>query len=403
MLTAQPSTNLLAGQESDRNLTQVTEGLIASMADALGFDAGENAKPAAQQQFQFKFEPLGAKLMNNYRQSSVENVSNALGSMMYQMFGTTSVMPMLVTSLSPRMPWIRLAETQLLNVMQMDVGEPYVCDDWYYRATIRNQYQDRAPRVNPEDTLPNTNSNAVYTEFTNVMSFWGDFVVRPFVTSSIVRSQRNINLIAEDIESVTNSILRAKNYDYWNGVLQPSFAAGSVPQLRGLVNTITTNTTNLGGSVDLDEAKVEAILKKTGDQVGDKLRKFFFTNSVQVGKIRGLNRYNGADQISIATYNKPYIEAYARQGVIVDVVYETVVKPDLMVLHERDMPANTSGIICVEKQFQPREARFMLDDQFGVWGVVRQVTDLVDKMFVFDGGTLDAAGEKAHALLTGHN
>jgi hypothetical protein len=316
-------------------------------------------------------------------------------------FATTDIGPLLISTLSQRVPFIINRETQLLNMMDAAPGQMLFVDDWMYRCRKINQGATRASRVNLEAPLSTTSHVVTFAQQLNILSFWGDPISLTFVARAQNRGQNTgLDLLKLLADAEMQAIRKAINNDAWNGVIQPNFVPPNVTEMGGLIGRIETNIVS-NGNIDLAAADIEEVLDDVSYQIGDK-QCALFVNRDEVGSVRVIetNRYGGNNPRVFADYNNELAAKFTQYKIAYDRIYD----PDvggfaLPVIHDRDLPSGTQVLMSIEPEFTPKFAHFVIDGQIGPWMWVRPVYDANETVFIADGGTMDDAGEETRAII----
>lgn len=313
--------------------------------------------------------------------------------------GTGDVTSLLTTSISERDVYIRSVQTPLLNFMD-SMGPKLVVNDWTYKISERRG-PGMASRVNPETgALSRVNKATARTEKYNQLAFWGDPVQTSIISREMVEQQRGINIHQQDVDAEYDAIRIAKEYDFWNGVEQRSFAAYNVPVVGGLLSRTFTNNTNAGGGVVTD-AELQALCTQIGDftDQGELKLAFGDINSAVAIRAMEITRFNGNNPMSFYQYNQIMAQKWASYGLNIDQMYYPVIGPPVPFLHTKYLPAGYIYIITVNPNFVPREAGFKIGGEFGAWLFAKVNYEFVDTSFVLDGGTIDDPAEECRGSL----
>jgi hypothetical protein len=311
--------------------------------------------------------------------------------------GTTDIGSLLVTSLSPRFPFVAQTETPILSVAES--GPRYYTQDWNYRSSLRAQGATRASRINPEGTISTTDHQTVRTEARNTLGFYGDMVSATFVGSAQAQQQRNVNILAQEIDGELLAIRKALNYDIWNGVEQMSIAPTNIPAFGGLKEETATNVVDAGNAYDVNDSVINALTKQMGALLNSNKRRVAFVNPDQVSAARSgeIGRFaNGENSYS---YNMVQQMMRAAIGdsvdnIVIDRVYDQAYGGPLPFVHDYDLTAEMM-VLTFDPMFLPRLVSFLLGDMEGPWQFLRPFVDLKEAVFVMDGKTVDRGDERA--------
>jgi hypothetical protein len=324
----------------------------------------------------------------------------AVSNIMRQKTGSGDVTSLLVTSISERDVYIRNEETQLLNLMNSYNGPKLEVKDWAYRIPERRN-QGPASRLNPESSpLTTTAKSTLRSEKYNTLAFWGDPVTTSIVSEAMVRNQTGIDIQQQDIDDEMLNIRKAKNYDYWNGIEQKSFAPQNIPVVGGLLSRIFTNNYN-AGAANLTDTGLQTAASAIGSAIGQSTGlKVLFTDNTQVGAVRAFEiaRYSGNNPMAFWEYNKTIAQKFAAYNINFDRIYDSLYGP-IPVLHDKDLPAGYAVMMTLDPAYMVREAGFKIGGQFGPWSFIRVQYDLKNTEFILDGSTLDDPAEEAKAVI----
>lgn len=374
---------------------------VGTAGDGAGMTAGGITKGTGSMS---RAKSFGESMYESHPDSMRRNnIQKTLNSFLLDKMklGTTDIGALLVTSISPRMAFIRNEETPLLNLFESAPGPELLVDDWQYRVVERRQGTVRASQVNPEASpLTTTTLQSVRTEKFNTLGFWGDPISVSFVATAQAEQQQGVNLLRQEMDSQVLRIRKRMNYDYWNSVRQQSFAPQNTPAIGGLISRITTNTDSIGG-IDLTALLLEGYNALVGAQVGFNVQKMLFGDPRQMGAVRTIEiaRYGGSNQTSYLEWNRVMKEQFSQYRVPVDRVYEFNIGPAMPVAHDTDLPSGVAVILTINPDYIPRPVNFQIGGQVGPWMFVRPVYDLKETVFVLNGGTLDDPAEETRVLI----
>jgi len=317
---------------------------------------------------------------------------------------TPDIATLRMATISDRVAVLRNTQTPFLNFLESQPGGVGQANDYQYRFDEWNIGADVAEPWNIEDDLPGE-ALSMRPSRNNTLTCIGNKIAVSLMVQEMANSQRNIDVLAREIDLEITRIRRKMNAMLLANTEVKIEQAGSIPQLGGMVTRSTAYTVGAGGS-DLTrtllQQQIDAIANNGDPQgLGYNIPLIAFTNARQLQVLRDIiiSEYNGIDPMSRVAFEQELKGRLADFRVPVQMVFEPMPGPVVPFVLDSQLPSGTTMLLDAN---QPRLVKMNLGGQPGPYVLQRPTEKLQSLNVIFDLFTLEDPLVVSRALITGH-
>lgn len=331
-------------------------------------------------------------------------LNNILDPVITKLVRTGDIATLRMASISDRVSVLRNTQTPFLNFLESQPSGIEQVMDYNYRFDEWNIGADLADPWNIEDNLPGE-AKSIRPTRSNTLTCIGNTIAVSLMTQAMAEQQRNIDVQAREVDLEITRIRRGMNKLLLSNTEVKIEAAGSVPQLRGLVTGSTDYGIDCMGSDltrTLIQGRVDAIANNADPQgLGYNLPLIGFTNSRQLQVLRDIiiSEYSGINPMSRVEFEQELKSRLQGFKVPVQMVFEPMPGPVIPFVLDSQLPSGTTILFDAD---QPRLAKMYLGGQPGPYVLQRPTEKLQSLNVVFDLFSLNDALVASRAVLSDH-
>lgn len=371
-----------------QNLQQQFAGLAAAPtapAESVQYQ-GTNGKPV-QQERPMMGRTLGEMFFYSIpdaieRESTMDYLKDCL--IKQNAIVATDLDSLLTANMSEPFAEARNTDTRWFNFLESRPRRMIITDR---RIRIPQKAQGtnrRAALFHPDGPMP-AEAQKTRTERSQTLMFFGEQSKLSIVGQSMLQSQMNINLQADELEGNMLALRQAANYYTLRGVEESDWTdptTPTIPQSRGVHTGSTTNPQDLAGN-DMNDDNLEDALYDLHPVFGEGFQAILFTNKKQIKNIKTLeiNKYPGNSYIDYLQYEQLKNQFNSYQ-VKIERLFEPTVGNYLPVVSEKDLPSGESLLAIVD---YPYLGEFALNGSVGAMALALPTALMYDVKVIFYG------------------